>query len=149
MRTVFLAFLILLMGAGAAAHAYNGYASGNVNLRVGPGTSYHRLTTIPVGAAVHIHGCVGGYRWCDVTYAGYRGWSYGKYIRPARYRHSPRPYWHHAPVIGVPVIVYQRPRYFKRHYWHYRHKPWYHYGGIYHKPRYRHRHGGVYLEFRW
>lgn len=55
-------------------------ASTNVNLRAGPGTNYQVLTTVPAGASVTVYSCNSGYSWCDIDYAGQRGYVAGKYL---------------------------------------------------------------------
>ena len=64
----------------AQAQAPNGYATGNVNMRQGPSTSYAVITTIPRAASVTIYGCLSSYSWCDVDWRGYRGWVSANYL---------------------------------------------------------------------
>ncbi len=45
----------------AAAEASDGFVTGDVNLRAGPGTDYPRITVLPEGAPVEIYGCLSGY----------------------------------------------------------------------------------------
>ena len=52
----------------------------DLNLRVGAGTDYGIITTIPSGVAVTVYGCTSGYSWCDVEWDGYRGWVYSRYL---------------------------------------------------------------------
>ena len=67
----------LFVAAGGSALADPGVAKGNVNLRTGPGMDYARIATIPAGARVQILRCP---RWCEVVYAGRRGWASAAYI---------------------------------------------------------------------
>jgi hypothetical protein len=69
--------LLLSLGFAASAGAAPGVAKGSVNLRVGPGTSYARITTIPAGGRVNVLRCS---RWCEVVYAGRKGWASAAYI---------------------------------------------------------------------
>lgn len=71
------AALGVLFGASQAAGAAPGFAKSSVNLRSGPGTSYSRIATIPAGAPVNVLRCRG---WCEVVYAGRRGWASSSYI---------------------------------------------------------------------
>jgi len=73
------ALAVLLLAAGSATSA-PGVAKGNVNLRVGPGTGYARIATVPAGARVEILRCSG---WCEVIHAGRRGWVSGAYVARA------------------------------------------------------------------
>ena len=58
-----------LLVASAAA-AMPGTASGDVNMRSGPGTQYAVITTIPAGAPLEVFDCQ---NWCEVAYAGNAG----------------------------------------------------------------------------
>ncbi len=93
----FIAFLSLLLGllAATSAHAANGYTTGNVNMRAGPGVSYARIVVIPVRSAVAIENCTQAARWCLVRWRGYRGWVSGRYLRFSQPRSriiAPPPY---------------------------------------------------------
>jgi hypothetical protein len=79
-RRFVLAAAALMAAAGSAAAA-PGVATGNVNLRTGPGAGYARIATIPAGARVNVFRCA---RWCEVAYAGQRGWASASYIARAR-----------------------------------------------------------------
>ncbi len=99
------------MVAPVAANAASGYATGDVNMRTGPGTQYQRITTIPQGARVDVRGCSG---WCRLSYGGYTGYASANYIAsgyanvpprsynrppPPRFGYARRPWWddrHHA-----------------------------------------------------
>lgn len=59
---------------GAAAMA-DTVTLGDVNLRTGPGTAHERMTTIPRGAQVWLHGCTAAGTWCNVSWGGFRGWA--------------------------------------------------------------------------
>lgn len=104
------ATLALLLGISlpSLAEAANAYATGNVNMRTGPGTQYGRVGTIPAGATLTIRGCLNGYSWCEVTFAGRRGWASSNYLQ-ATYQNRRRPIIHVGPIIGLPIIVH-RPR---------------------------------------
>ncbi len=68
---------LLSLGLTFAATAAPGVAKGSVNLRAGPGTNYVRIATIPAGARVNILRCG---RWCELVYAGRKGWASASYI---------------------------------------------------------------------
>lgn len=154
MRALLFATILLFSGGFAAeAFAYNGFASGNVNMRAGPGTNYHRIATIPRGAPIVIHACIGGNRWCDVSYAGVRGWSSGRYLQSghAHVRPHPRVVPRVAPrVVHPPVVYHTRPRHYRHHgyYHHHPRRQWgHHYGGFRSHPRPGS--GRVILQFGW
>lgn len=81
----------------SAANAAPGVATGDVNMRSGPGTGYSVITTIPAGAPLEIYGCSS---WCQVGYAGTQGYVSGNYVSGAAVA---EPYAYAAPV---------RPRYY-------------------------------------
>lgn len=62
------------------ANAANAIVTTSLNLRTGPGTQYPVLGTIPKGYSVGVAGCVAGYGWCRVGYAGLEGWAASRYI---------------------------------------------------------------------
>jgi uncharacterized protein YraI len=102
--------------AWSAAEAAPGVATGNVNMRTGPGTGYAVITTIPAGAPVEVLGCPS---WCEVAYAGTRGWASSNYISAAAVAPA-------APAVvyqPAPRYVYARPAIPARAYWHYG-RPW-------------------------
>ena len=74
---------LLSLGLSSIAAAVPGYATGNVNLRAGPGTNYPVVTTLSAGTGLEIYGCLSGYSWCDVNWRGYRGWVSSNYIEAA------------------------------------------------------------------
>jgi len=55
-------------------------ATGNVNLRSGPGTSYTILVTVPRGASVTATGTTSG-AWIQATYAGRTGYLSATYVK--------------------------------------------------------------------
>src|SRR5690606_26096126 len=122
------------------ASAANSITTTAVNMRVGAGGSYPRITTIPANAAVTVHGCVRNYTWCDTTYARYRGWVSARYLS-ALYQGTRRYLPDYGARIGVPIISFHfgnywdryyrdRPRY-RNHHW-YRDRSWQR-----ERPRYR------------
>jgi hypothetical protein len=71
-------------------------ATSGVNMRAGPGNSQPVLATIPRGSPIEVVKCG---HWCEVIFAGQRGWVYKTFIAvppadaallPARTRPSPR-----------------------------------------------------------
>ncbi|MHA6641808.1 SH3 domain-containing protein [Mesorhizobium sp. A623] len=116
-KIIAVAFALLFgISAPSLAKAANGYATGNVNMRSGPGTEYGRIATIPAGAGITIRGCLSGYNWCDVSFAGRRGWASSNYLQ-AVYQNRRRPLIFVGPRIRLPIITYHRPRppYLKPH----------------------------------
>lgn len=105
----------------AAAAAQNGQVTTTLNLRAGPGTEYPVIVTIPYGGAVSVYGCMQGWNWCDISWAGYRGWAYGSYVAyryEGRYVAVPR----YGVRLGLPILSFNFTTYANRHY---RNLPWY------------------------
>ncbi|ESR26889.1 SH3 domain-containing protein [Lutibaculum baratangense] len=150
--------LAAFLGAPSPASAASGYATGDVNMRTGPSTRYHRILTIPRGAPVEIYGCSGS--WCDTAYAGRRGWVSGRYLSTSGYRASSRggisPGAAAAGIIGLGVagaIISNDRRYYRhRHYRprHYHHREWRHRPPRHHWRRgYEHRRISPMDRHRW
>ncbi len=68
------------------ASAAPGYATGNVNLRTGPGTQYGKIVVVPAGAALDVYRCAS---WCNVNYHGYVGWVSARYVSSGAYYRPP------------------------------------------------------------
>jgi uncharacterized protein YraI len=108
----------LLLPAQAMA-AYEAYTRADLNLRVGPGTTYGVIDVIPYGEPVIVLGCLEGYFWCDVEWYGLRGWVAAEYlVQPGTTVYLP----HFAPRVGLPIIGFSFYTYHERHY---RDRPWY------------------------
>jgi uncharacterized protein YraI len=109
---------------GVASAATAAIVTVDLNIRSGPGTGYQAFASIPAGNRVTVYGCASGYNWCDVDWAGYRGWVSGSYLA---YREGSGSYYN-RPVssvgvyIGVPVIGYDLNSYHDRYY---RGRSWY------------------------
>ena len=95
-RTILSAGALAAAVVAAPALASPGVTTSDVNMRADATVNSPRLTTIPGGAAVEVHGCP---TWCSVTYGGITGWVSPNYIATAEYRAAPAP----------PAIYYERP----------------------------------------
>lgn len=105
----------------AAAYAANAYTTGDVNMRAGPSTGFPRITTLPEGVGVTVHGCTRGWSWCDTSWRGARGWVSARYLESlyqGRRVYVPD----YGPRIGVPVITFSFGTYWDRYY---HDRPWY------------------------
>lgn len=98
-----LALAVGLLGAGAA-NAWTAQATADINMRSGPGTGYAPLLVIPRGAVVEAGACSS---WCQVFFAGYRGFVSARYLAPVGgggyYQPAPPP----PPVVVVPPPYYR------------------------------------------
>ncbi|MFN7024370.1 MAG: SH3 domain-containing protein [Pseudorhizobium sp.] len=96
--------------------AVRGFSTANVNMRSGPSTAYPAVTVIPVGTRVTIYGCMSSVNWCDVAFAGGRGWVSGNYVQAAyqqrRVEVGPRYYQ----PLGIPTVTFEVGNYWDRHY---------------------------------
>lgn len=107
------AFVAVLPGLAAAANAYS---TANVNMRSGPSTQYPPVLVIPAGVRVDIQGCMRAANWCDVAYAGYRGWVSGSYLQTtySQRRVYVDPQYYRP--LGIPTITFSIGSYWDRHY---------------------------------
>jgi uncharacterized protein YraI len=111
------AFLGALSIPGVAmAASIAAITTADLNIRVGPGVSYARFGTIPYGDNVRVHGCISGYNWCDVSWAGTRGWVSGNYLAYLGDRYYRRSLPSIAVAIGLPIIGYDYDDYYDRYY---------------------------------
>jgi hypothetical protein len=77
---------------------------------------------IPHGSRVNIHGCIRGDAWCDVSWAGDRGWvssRYLEYLYRNHYVYLPD----YTNVIDVPIVPFEIGTYWSTYY---AGRPWYH-----------------------
>lgn len=120
---------LTVMKVSVAAAAVTAFANTDVNLRAGPGTGYPVVRIVTAGTRIANFGCLADYSWCDVGYAGLRGWVAARYItvvdRGAEVVVTPPV----AVRLGVPVVVYG-PAYWNAHY---RAYPWYARGPAYYR----------------
>lgn len=84
-----------------SANAQTSVTTTALNLRTGPATAYPVIATIPARQAVSVFGCTAGRGWCDIGWAGYRGWLAAAYL---------------GPVAAYPVVVYDPVIYHNAYY---------------------------------
>lgn len=113
---------ILAMGLLAAivitavAEAAPAFSTANVNMRSGPSTRYPAVIVIPYGARVEIQGCMQSANWCDVSFAGYRGWVSGTYLQAlySQRRVYVGPEYYRP--LGIPSVTFSIDNYWGRYY---------------------------------
>lgn len=115
-KAAILAAFIGIAAPSAAFAAANAFTTNDLNIRTGPGTSYQRFDTIPQGGRVIVHGCLSGYNWCDVSWAGERGWVSGSYLAYASGRYARQPIPRIGVSIGLPIVGFSPRVYHHRHY---------------------------------
>ncbi len=74
----FLAASLIAATLPAAAFAAEGWTTGGVTVREGPGAGYKAIATAPKCAHVIRH--AEDYGWVDVSWDGYRGWIPAEYL---------------------------------------------------------------------
>jgi uncharacterized protein YraI len=103
-------------GLPAIAEAAPAFSTGNVNMRSGPSTQYPPVIVIPVGSQVDIRGCLSGSNWCDVAYAGYRGWVSGSYLQASYSQRRVYVDPEYYRPLGIPTVTFSIGRYWDDHY---------------------------------
>lgn len=110
-----------LVVAPNLASALSAITTESTSLRAGPAFDFPVVDRIPSEVRVNVHGCVRGYRWCDVSWRDARGWMQGDELaylddgrRVAILEYGPR--------IGLPILGYSVDTYWDRYY---RGRPWY------------------------
>lgn len=94
--TALIAALIAVPAAALAGGVPVAKTTANLNMRMGPGTKYGIVTTIPRGRAVTIYNCTPGFGWCDAAFGDRKGWVSARYLD---YRGGS------VAVVEVPVYV--------------------------------------------
>lgn len=103
-----LAALALLATAGSA-FAAPAFATGNVNVRSGPGTGYAKVDVLRRGERVDVQQCRGS--WCFVEKRGPDGWVSANYLDRGRGGGgwNNRPGWDNGPGWDRPPVYNPRP----------------------------------------
>lgn len=113
---------LTLLGA-ATAEAAPGYSTADVNMRTGPDTDFPSVGVVPDGDPVEIAGCLRDESWCDVIWAGNRGWVYSEYLAFESRRGDYVPLPDVGPAAyGVPIVTFVARDYWDRYYVG---RPWY------------------------
>lgn len=118
MRYLILATAALCGGLAlpAIAEAASGFSTANVNMRSGPSTAYPAVTLIPVGAPLRINGCLAETPWCDVSFAGGRGWVAGHYVQALYQQRRVYVDPQYYRPLGIPTVTFNLDSYWDRNY---------------------------------
>src|SRR5262245_6709674 len=103
------------------ASALSAVTATSTDLRAGPAYDFPVVDQIPGDVRVNVHGCVRGYRWCDVSWRDARGWVSGQELA---YLYEGRRVTivEYGPRIGLPVVGFAFDTYWDRYY---RGRSWY------------------------
>jgi uncharacterized protein YraI len=113
--------LLALFAVPSVAAAANATTTSDLNMRAGPSTSFPVVEVIPDNAGVVVHGCLGDYAWCDVTWRDARGWVSAAYL-DAYYSDGYVPLVEYGPRINLPIVTFSFETYWDDYY---RGRPWY------------------------
>jgi uncharacterized protein YraI len=111
----------LLAAASSAASAQIAFTAGPMDVYAGPAGGYPLVARLAPGAPVRVMGCLNDWSWCDIAFAGNRGWAYAPGIS-YMYLGARVPLYAYAPRLGIPVVVFSIGPYWDRYY---RGRPWY------------------------
>ena len=105
---------LALVATTAAASAAPAYATGNVNVRSGPGTGYSVIDTLRRGETVDIQYCRGS--WCFVDKRGPSGWVSANYLSRGGDRYRDRRDFYDDDFFDRPRVIRRFPdRVYRRH----------------------------------
>lgn len=107
---------LMAVALPAVAEAAQAISTANVNLRAGPSTQYPPVLVVSAGSRVEIFGCLSSANWCDVGFAGYRGWISGSYLQT---QYSSRRIYvdpDYYGRLGIPVVTFRVDNYWDRYY---------------------------------
>jgi uncharacterized protein YraI len=109
----------------SSAFAQTAYLSHRTSLRAGPDARYPQVAWINAGSNVYVHGCVQGYRWCDVSVNGVHGWANARHLQYG-YQNRRVVMYGNGLAFGAPIVGFTVGSYWDNHY---RDRPWYHHHG--------------------
>ena len=119
-------FATLAMLVAAPAHAQQigqqlGFVAKDANLRAGPSGDFPVVAVLGSGVAITVEGCLGDFRWCDVSVGTHRGWlNAANIVYP--YQGAYVPMLNYGAAIGIGVIGFSVGSYWDDYY---RFRPWY------------------------
>lgn len=133
------AAMLVAVLSGPALAATKGATVTSVNLRAGPGTWYPVVKAMPPSAALTIYGCLDAASWCDVSWAGSRGWVSSNYVHVYYQGQAVTLSPAVIPMIGLTVAAFNQA-YWNNHYasqpWHAQWNTYYRSGPAYGGPAY-------------
>jgi uncharacterized protein YraI len=107
--------------AASVAQAQQAYVSVRTTLRAGPDSGYPQVAWLGGGSSVYVNGCVRGYRWCEVSAGGLRGWANARHLQYLFQNRRVVIYGNGA-TYGFPLVGFALGSYWDSYY---RDRPWY------------------------
>jgi uncharacterized protein YraI len=103
-RTLAVAAGTLFAMSSAALADMPVIATADVDLHAGPSVDYEVVGGIDVNGEAMLSGCLEGTNWCEVSYAGMRGWAFSEYLIGMEDGVE-------IPIaeLGAPLIIYEEP----------------------------------------
>jgi uncharacterized protein YraI len=97
------------------ASALSAVVAGSTELRAGPAFDFPVVDSLPSDVRVNVHGCVRGYRWCDVSWRDARGWVPGEELAYL-YQGRRVTLVDYGPRIGLPILAFSFDNYWDHYY---------------------------------
>jgi uncharacterized protein YraI len=120
-RIVWAACFAIAAAMPLAAAAEEAFTTNAVEVFAGPSSEYPPIGQLPPNARVELFGCLSDWSWCDVGFAGDRGWIYaGDLVVP--YRGSRVTVVEYGPRIHLHIVSFSLNTYWGAHY---RSRPFY------------------------
>jgi uncharacterized protein YraI len=113
-RLLCVARVLLAAGCGTAS-AQMAFTTQPLSVFAGPSTGYPVVAQLPPGTHVRVMGCLSDWSWCDVLFAGNRGWAFAPQLS-YNFQGSQGPLFSYAPRLGIPIVPFTLGSYWDRHY---------------------------------
>lgn len=138
-------FFLMLTGFAHEASAAQGYANTDLKVRAGPNSEYPVVSKIADNRLLEIRGCTDGWKWCEVSSRGVRGWVPADQLRVV-YKNRRVQLKNYGDALNVPVVGFERRDYWRRNY---RDRDFYRNEANWdHYDRYRHDNGNHYGHYK-
>jgi uncharacterized protein YraI len=124
MKRIFTKHLSAMMGAAlllcasfpATLMAAYGYSDVPLLIYAGPSIEYPAVARVGRGVPVTLYGCLPAWDWCDVSWAGNRGWIPADYIH-GYYNNQNVPIVDYGVRVNLPLLIFNERSYWDTHYY--------------------------------
>ena len=120
-RIIWTACFAIAAAMPLAAAAEEAFTIRPVDVFAGPSSEFPPVAQLPPSYRVELFGCLGDWSWCDVSYAGDRGWIYAADL-VVPYQGSRITIIQYGPRIHLRVVSFALIAYWDQHY---RSRPFY------------------------